>query len=137
MQIRHILAFASAAILSLSAHAQQQTPDQSAGSRVMVQGNQQGQQRQQLSRLTVGEAEFMNRVYFRMEDGRILKLSNQGAKLYGELDGKREELVQVGAERFVGRRSGNTVSFDQIPFADTVVLGELRPDGTRISLAGR
>ncbi|WP_296946934.1 hypothetical protein [uncultured Massilia sp.] len=134
MQIRHLLAFAGAAILSLSAHAQQ-APDQSAGSRVTVQGSQQGNA--SLTRLTVGEAEFMNRVSFRMEDGRILKLSNQGAKLYGELDGKREELVQVGPERFVGRRSGNSVAFDQLPFADTVVIGELRPDGTRISLAGR
>jgi hypothetical protein len=130
MRIQQILAFLGAAALSVSALAQTPNVDQST---VNVQGGKSAV----VNRLTPGEADLM-KGGFAMEDGRSLKISNRGAKLYAELGGnKREELIQVGPQRFLGRDSGNRVAFDQVPYADTVVIDELLPNGNRVSLVGR
>lgn len=130
MRIQQVLAFLGAAALSVSALAQTPNVDQST---VNVQGGKSAN----VSRLTPGEAYFM-KGGFAMEDGRSLRISNRGATLYAELGGnKREELIQVGPQRFLGRDSGNGVSFDQVPYSQMVVIDELLPNGKRVSLVGR
>ena len=130
MRIQQFLAFIGAATLSISALAQTSNADQS--STVTVQGG-----KSVVNRLTPYEAEIM-KGSFAMEDGRTLRISHRSAKLYAELGGgKREELIPVGQDRFVGSESGNQVAFDQVPFAYTVVIDELLPNGQRVSLVGR
>jgi hypothetical protein len=46
------------------------------------------------------------------------------SKLYVDLDGKREELVPVASNKFVTRDTGATVAFNQVPFADEVVVNQ-------------
>jgi hypothetical protein len=45
-------------------------------------------------------------------------------KLYVDLDGKREEMVPVAPKTFVTRDTGATVAFNQVPFADEVVVNQ-------------
>jgi hypothetical protein len=63
---------------------------------------------------------------FRLDDGRVLTVSNKRDKLFAELDGKTEELLPVGQNRFVTRDSGTRVAFNQVPFAEQVVLDMAR-----------
>jgi hypothetical protein len=130
MRIHQFLAFLGAAALSVSALAQTPNADQST---VNVQGGKSAA----VERLTPGEAEQMKST-FAMEDGRTLRISSRGWKLYAELGGnRREELIPVGPQRFMGRNSGNYVAFDHVPYAETVVIDELLVNGTRVSMAGR
>ncbi|MFK3738377.1 hypothetical protein [Massilia sp. TN1-12] len=120
MRIQHILAFAAAATLSLTACADPSiTPSALSTNLVTVQGSQ-----APVHRLSPDEAAGMNGL-FRLDDGRVMKVTNQSAKLFMELDGKREELVATGSNKFVGRHSGTSVAFDQVPFADEVVVGQV------------
>jgi hypothetical protein len=124
MRIQHVLAFAAAATLSVSAFADPTfnvAPSATANS-VLVQG---GASANSLHRLTPAEAEHM-RGAFRLDDGRVLTVSNKRDKLFVELDGKTEELLPVGQNRFVARDSGTRVAFNQVPFADQVVLNAAR-----------
>jgi hypothetical protein len=124
MRIQHVLAFAAAATLSVSAFAEPSfnvSPSNSANS-VLVQG---GAGANSLHRLTPAEAEHMKGA-FRLEDGRILTVTNKRNKLFVELDGKSEELLPVGQNRFVARGSGTRVAFNQVPYADRVVLDMAR-----------
>jgi hypothetical protein len=74
-------------------------------------------------RLTQDEAEHM-RGTFRLTDGRTIMVTNRMNKLYVELDGKREELVPVGPKKFVTRDTGARIAFNQVPFADEVVVDQ-------------
>jgi hypothetical protein len=74
-------------------------------------------------RLTQDEAEHM-RGAFRLTDGRTITVTSRMNKLYVDLDGKREELVPVAPKKFVTRDSGATVAFNQVPFADEVVVNQ-------------
>jgi hypothetical protein len=119
MRIQHVLAFAATATLSLSACADPSlAPANLSTSLVTVQANPAA-----VYHLSPAEAENM-RASYQLADGRVLKVTNQSAKLFMELDGKREELVAAGGNRFVARNSGTSVAFNQVPFADEVVVGQ-------------
>lgn len=120
MRIQHILAFAAAATLSLSACADPSiAPSAAATNQVMVQGTQ-----APFYHLTPDEAASMKGA-FRLEDGRVMKVTNRSAKLFMELDGKREELMATGPNKFVSRQSGTSVAFNQLPFADEVTVNQV------------
>jgi hypothetical protein len=124
MRIQHVLAFAAAATLSVSAFAEPSfsvSPSASANG-MLVPG---GASANSLHRLSPADAEHMKGA-FRLDDGRILTVTNKRDKLFAELDGKTEELVPVGQNRFVARSSGTRVAFNQVPFADQVVLDMAR-----------
>jgi hypothetical protein len=63
---------------------------------------------------------------FQLDDGRMLVLSATRNRLFAELDGKREELVPIGQNRFVARDSGTRMSFDRVPYAQEVVVDSAR-----------
>ena len=119
MRIVQALAFAAAATLSLNAFADPSVaPSSATASAVMVSPSSHG-----AYRLTTDEAEHM-RGSFRLTDGRTITVTNRMNKLYVDLDGKREEMVPVGPKKFVTRDTGATVAFNQIPFADEVVVNQ-------------
>jgi hypothetical protein len=124
MRIQHVLAFAAAATLSVSAFADPSfnVSRSATANNVLVPG---GASANSLHRLTPAEAERM-RGAFRLDDGRVLTVSNKRDKLFAELDGKTEELLPVGQNRFVTRDSGTRVAFNQVPFAEQVVLDMAR-----------
>jgi hypothetical protein len=74
-------------------------------------------------RLTKDEAEHMRGTY-RLADGRTLTVTNRMSKLYGELDGKVEEMLPVGPTKFVMRDSDTRLAFNRVPFADEVVVNQ-------------
>ena len=118
MRIQQALAFIGAATLSLSAFADPSVaPMSSMAGSVLVQGAPHAY------RLTLDEAEHM-RGAFRLTDGRTITVTNRMNKLYVDLDGKREEMVPVGPKKFVTRDTGAIVAFNQVPFADEVVVNQ-------------
>lgn len=129
MRIQQVLAFLGAAVLSFSAHGQ--SAESESANTVKVQGG-----KSVLYRLSNTDAQYM-KGGFSLEDGRQLHITNRAFKLYAELDGKREELIPVGATAFIGRDSGNRISFDRVPFAEEVVVDQILVDGSRVSMAGR
>jgi hypothetical protein len=121
MRIQHVLAFAAAATLSVSAFAEPlNVSAPSAASTVTIQASTLS-----AKRLAPGTAQHMKGT-FRLEDGRVLVLEPSRERLFAELDGKREELVPAGGNRFVARESGTRLTFDQVPFASEVVVSSLR-----------
>lgn len=121
MRIQHVLAFAAAATLSLSALADPAIPPASNPANVVTieAGNHAA------FRLAPGEAQHMKGA-FQLDDGRMLVLSNSGNRLYAELDGKREQLVPKGQNRFLARSTGTMLTFDRVPFANDVVVSNAR-----------
>jgi hypothetical protein len=118
MRIHQALAFVGAATLSLSAFADPSVAPMSAtASSVLVQSSPHAY------RLTLDEAEHM-RGAFRLADGRTITVTNRMNKLYVDLDGKHEELVPVGPKKFLTRDTGAIVAFNQVPFADEVVVNQ-------------
>ena len=116
MQTFKTLAFLGAAALSMSAFAAPNNlPSPGADSALA------GTQAQY--KLTPDEVADMKGVY-RLADGRRLKVMDHQSKLFIELDGKREALLPVGPNRFVSHDSGTRITFDQVPFADTVVVDQ-------------
>ena len=119
MRIVQALVFAAAATLSLSAFADPSVaPSSATASAVMVSSSTPS-----AYRLTKDEAEHM-RGSFRLTDGRTITVTNRMNKLFVDLDGKREELVPVAPKKFVTRDTGATVAFNQVPFADEVVVNQ-------------
>jgi hypothetical protein len=119
MRIVQALAFAAAATLSLSAFADPSVaPASATASAVMMSSST-----HTAYRLTQDEAAHM-RGSFRLADGRTITVTNRMNKLYVELDGKREEMVPVAPKKFVTRDTGATVAFNQVPFADEVVVNQ-------------
>jgi hypothetical protein len=119
MRIQQILAFIGAATLSVSALA-----DPSIASSASAASGTPGQVQPSLRyRLTKDEAQHM-RGAFGLADGRTMTVTNRLAKLYMELDGKCEELVPVGLNKFVTRETGTRVTFNQVPYADEVVVDQ-------------
>lgn len=117
MRIQHVLAFAAAAALSLSAFAGPAiAPSPNAANVVTIEAGNSA-----AFRLPPGEAQHMKGT-FQLDDGRMLVLSNSGNRLYAELDGKREQLVPKGQNRFLARSSGTMLTFDRVPFATDVVV---------------
>jgi predicted heme/steroid binding protein len=122
MRIHPVLAFVGAATLSLSACAEPVvvSPTAAANSTVLVQANA-----NPAYKPAPGEVQDMKGA-FHLEDGRTLTLSNNGNKVFAELDGKREELLPVAENRFRGRESGTGVTFNRVPFGDEVVVTPAR-----------
>ena len=119
MRIQQALAFIGAATLSMSAFADPSVaPSSATASAVMMSSPTQS-----AYRLTKDEAEHM-RGSFRLTDGRMITVTNRMNKLFVDLDGKREELVPVAPKKFVTRDTGATVAFNQVPFADEVVVNQ-------------
>ena len=118
MRIQQALAFIGAATLSLSAFADPSiAPSSATASAVMAPSSHSAY------RLSQDEAEHM-RGSFQLTDGRTITVTNKMNKLFVELDGKREELVPVGPKKFITRDTGATVAFNQVPFADEVVVNQ-------------
>jgi hypothetical protein len=46
--------------------------------------------------------------------------------VFAEFDGKREEVVPVGANRFVSRDTGAELTFNRVPFGDEVILNQAK-----------
>jgi hypothetical protein len=119
MRILPVLAFIGAATLSVSAFA-----DPSIAPSLAAGHNAQAQVQPSMAyRLTKEDAERM-RGSFQLTDGRTIKVTNRMSKLFVDLDGKREELVPVGPNQFVTRDSGARLTFNQVPFADEVVVNQ-------------
>jgi len=72
-------------------------------------------------RLTADDARHMRRS-FDLSDGRTLVVTSERSRLYAELDGKTEELVPVAANTFVARDSHTRLTFNNVPYADEVVV---------------
>lgn len=122
MRIPHVLAFAAAAALSVSAFAAPSgstTPAGDAANTVLVQAVQ------HTHKLTLDEARAMRGTY-RLDDGRTLVLTSTRSKLFAEFDGRREELLPVAETRFVSRDSGAELTFDRMPFASEVVMKQTK-----------
>jgi hypothetical protein len=126
MRIQHVLGLFAAATLSTAALAEPSVPPSQATlqaapvNTVAVQAGAPSAQR-----LAAGEARHMKGT-FRLADGRLLVLSNSRDRLFAELDGKREELVPAGQNRFVARESRTRLAFDSVPFANEVVVSNPR-----------
>jgi hypothetical protein len=112
MRTLHFLAFAAVATVSVSACANPSI--NAADATVNVQAAR-------VHHLTPDEARHMKGTFL-LDDGRVMKLTNQRTRLFVDLDGKQEELVPVGPQDFVTRQSGNHFAFNQVPFADEVVI---------------
>jgi hypothetical protein len=118
MRIAPFLAFIGAATVSLSAFADSSIPPAvAAGSLASVQV------KAAHTYLSKGDAEHM-RGTFELTDGRTITVTNRMNKLFVDLDGKREELVPVGATKFVTRDTGTRVAFDRVPYAAEVVVDQ-------------
>jgi hypothetical protein len=118
MRIVQALAFTAAATLSLSAFADPSIAPSSATAGAVIDSST-----HTAYRLTQDEAEHM-RGAFRLTDGRTITVTSRMNKLYVDLDGKREEMVPVAPKTFVTRDTGATVAFNQVPFADEVVVNQ-------------
>ena len=118
MRILPILAFVGAATVSLSAFADSSIPPAvAAGSLASVQV------KAPHTYLSKDDAEHM-RGTFELTDGRRITVTNKTNKLFVDLDGKREELIPVGATKFVTRDTGARIAFDQVPYAAEVVVNQ-------------
>lgn len=122
MRTQHFLVLAAAATLSAGAFADPSVaPAHADGNTVTVQAGQAS-----YYRMTPADAQHMQGA-FQLTDGRVLTVTNQRNKLFAEVDGKKEELVQIGPQRFVARDSGARVAFDQVPYAGEVTLNQAPP----------
>jgi hypothetical protein len=121
MRISQVLAFAAAAAtFSVSAFADPSIPATHAANTVLVQASPHA-----AYHLSPDEARHMVGT-FQLDDGRTLTVTSQRSKVFAEFDGKREELVPTGGNRFVSRDSGAELTFDRVPFADEVVLNQAK-----------
>jgi hypothetical protein len=118
MRIAPVLAFIGAATVSLSAFADSPVqPAVAAGILASVQV------KATHTYLSNDDAEHM-RGTFELTDGRRITVTNKQNRLFVDLDGKREELVPVGATQFVTRDTGARIAFDQVPYAAEVVVNQ-------------
>ena len=118
MRIVQALVVTALATLSLNAFADPSiAPSSATASAVMTSSTHTAY------RLTQDEAEHM-RGSFRLTDGRTITVTNRMNKLFVDLDGKREEMMPIGPKTFVTRDTGATVAFNQVPFADEVVVNQ-------------
>jgi hypothetical protein len=119
MRIPHVLAFIGAATLSMAAFADPSiAPSLSTGNSAQAQV-----QPSMAYRLTKDDADRM-RGTFGLADGRTIKITSRLNKLFVDLDGKREELVPVGPNRFVTRDTGARLTFNQVPYPEEVVVNQ-------------
>jgi hypothetical protein len=118
---KQVLAFLGAAALSTCAFAAPAAPISVSadGNTVYVAGDA-----TPVVHLTVAEAHEATGA-FRLEDGRVLRLSSQSNKLYMELGGKRQRLIPVSRTSFVAPASGAQLELDDLRFPEKVSLSTL------------
>jgi hypothetical protein len=80
------------------------------------------------------EARWMRGTY-NLDDGRVLRITNQRSRVFAEIDGRLEELVPVAERTFVTHDSGERLVFDQLPFPTELVF-ESAPREHRLAAAG-
>jgi DNA-binding beta-propeller fold protein YncE len=124
MRIKQVLAFLGAATAStmvLAAPAPVSVSED--GGTVYVAGN--------ASRLVrLSEADATNaQGTFRLQDGRILRLTNRGRKMFMELEGQHQELLPTSRTHFVARHTGAELAVDDLHFPEQVSLTELKMAG--------
>jgi hypothetical protein len=78
-------------------------------------------------RPTLDEARAMRGTYT-LDDGRVLRITNQRSRVFAEIDGRLEELVPVAERTFVTHDSGERLMFDQLPFATELVFESVPRD---------
>ncbi|MGB9110667.1 MAG: hypothetical protein WCC39_18420 [Telluria sp.] len=121
MRIKQVLAFLGAAAVSSAVFAAPAPVSLSAdGNTVTVHGDA-----SPVHRLSPAQAEDTNGS-FRLQDGRVLRLTSRYTKVYMEVDGKREELLPLSATEFVAAQSGDRVALDKADYAANVKLTQLR-----------
>lgn len=121
MRIKQVLALLGAAALSSMAFAEPAPVAVSAdGNTVYVQGDP-----SPIMRLSLSQAADLQGA-FKLDDGRVLKLSNQNSKVFMELDGRFEELVRLSRTEFVAKKSGARLAVDEPSFADKIHLTQFR-----------
>jgi hypothetical protein len=126
MIIKHALAFLGAATAStmvLAAPAPVSVSDD--GSTIYVAGHASPLVR--LSKEDAANAQGS----FRLADGRLLRLTNQGKKMFMDLDGHRQELLPTSRTHFVARGTGAELALDDLHFPEEVRLTEQRLVGAR------
>jgi hypothetical protein len=121
MRIKQILAFLGAAAVSTVVLAAPAPVSVSAdGSTVTVHGDT-----SPVFHLTPGQAEDTNGAY-KLQDGRMLRLTSQSSRVFMEMEGKREELLPLSRTEFVSARSGARVELDADAFAEKITLTQFR-----------
>jgi hypothetical protein len=121
MRIKQVLAFIGAAAVSTLALAEPAPVAVSAdGNTVFVQGDP-----SPVFRLTPGQAEDTCGA-FKLDDGRVLRLTSHQNKVFMEVDGKREQLLPLSRTEFVAKKSGARVELDEEAFAGKVKLTQLQ-----------
>jgi hypothetical protein len=117
MRIKQVLAFLGAAAVSTAVFAAPAPVSVSDdGNIVTVHGDS-----SPLIRLTPGQAEDVTGS-FRLQDGRVLRLTHQTNKVFMDVGGQREELLPLSRTEFVARKSGARVVLDNEAFAQNVSL---------------
>jgi ABC-type oligopeptide transport system substrate-binding subunit len=118
MRIKQVLAFLGAVAVSSLALAEPAAPVSVSadGSTVTVYGDA-----SPVFRLKPGQAEDVTGA-FRLEDGRVLRLTSYQNKVFMEVDGKRERLLPLSRTEFVASKSGARVALDEEAFAGNVKL---------------
>jgi hypothetical protein len=121
MRIKQVLAFIGAAAVSTLALAEPAPVAVSAdGNTIFVQGDP-----SPVFRLTPGQAEDTCGA-FKLDDGRVLRLTSHQNKVFMEVDGKREQLLPLSRTEFVAKKSGARVELDEEAFAGKVKLTQLQ-----------
>ena len=121
MRIKQVLAFLGAAALSSMAFAEPAPVSASAdGNTVYVQGDP-----SPIMRLSPNQAADVQGA-FKLDDGRMLKLSNHNSKVFMEVDGHREELLPLSRTEFVAKKSGSRLTLDEPSLTDKIHLTQFR-----------
>jgi hypothetical protein len=126
MRIKQVLAFLGAATAStmvLAAPAPVSVSDD--GSTVYVAGNA-----SPLVRLSEEDATNAQGT-FRLQDGRMLRLTNRGNKMFMDLDGRHQELLPTSRTHFVARHTGAELAVDALHFPEKVSLTETKMVGAQ------
>jgi hypothetical protein len=121
MRIKQVLAFIGAAAVSTLALAEPAAPVSVSadGNTVFVQGDP-----SPVFRLSPGQAEDIGGS-FRLDDGRMLRLTHHQNKVFMEMSGKREQLLPLSPTEFVAAKTGARVELDEEAFASKVTLTEI------------
>lgn len=121
MRTKQVLAFLGAAALSSMAFAEPAPVSVSAdGNTVYVQGDP-----SPIMRLSPNQAADVQGA-FKLDDGRMLKLSNHNSKVFMEVDGHREELLPLSRTEFVAKKSGSRLTLDEPSLTDKIHLTQFR-----------
>ena len=119
MRIKQVLAFLGAAAVSTAVFAAPVSVSAD-GTTVTVHGDTSA-----ILRLNSQQASDATGI-FRLEDGRVLRLSSERNKVFMDVGGKREQLLPLSRTRFVAADSGARIALDEAVFPSQVQLVEMR-----------